>query len=264
MPSNLNTTTRTYTGTWDGTFTAAPVWFDNPVWCLYDFLTNERYGMGLAESQIDKWSFYDVSVWCDESVSDGAGGTEPRFRFDHSFSTREPALKIVQTIASAMQARAWWGGGKVFLSADRPADPARIFTNANVMGGEFKYTSVGMQTRASTAMVSYRNRDEQFNADVDAVDRPHMIDRFGRNAVEVTALGATRWSQARRVARYELLTAELEAESVTFRIGYADAFIEPGQILEIRDRGRNRARQGGRTGSVSDRLFILDADIEAS
>ena len=264
VPSNLDTATRTYTGTWDGTFAAAPVWFDNPVWCLYDFLTNDRYGMGLSDSQVDKWSFYDVSLWVDESVSDGAGGTEPRFRFDHSFSTREPALQIVQTLASAMQARAWWGGGMVFLSADRPADPSRIFTNANVVEGQFKYTSVGMQTRASTCLVSYRNREQQFKPDVDAVDRPHMIDRFGKNQVEITALGTTRWSQARRLARYELLTAELEAEMVTFKIGYADAFIEPGQILEIRDQARNRARQGGRTGSVSDRLFILDSNIEAS
>ncbi|MBA60031.1 MAG: hypothetical protein CMQ40_12785 [Gammaproteobacteria bacterium] len=261
LPSNLNPVTREYSGAWDGSFQAARAWYDNPAWVLYDFLRSDRYGLGLSESQVDKWSIYDAAVWCDELVSDGAGGTEPRARFDHAFTQREPALQIIQTIAATMQGTIWWGGGKVFLSVDKPADPARIFTNANVLEGTFSYGSVGLSTRSSAAMVTYRDRSNNFENAVDAMDRPHMIDRFGRNQTEVAALGVTRWSQARRAARYELLTDELEAETVTFAVGFADALIEPGQILEIRDELRNRARQGGRTQSASNHFFVLDSDL---
>ena len=32
---------------------------NNPAWCLYDFLTNTRYGAGIPESLIDMESFPD-------------------------------------------------------------------------------------------------------------------------------------------------------------------------------------------------------------
>lgn len=44
VPSNYDVTTRTYSGTWDGTF--KPSWSDNPAWVFYDICTNTRYGLG--------------------------------------------------------------------------------------------------------------------------------------------------------------------------------------------------------------------------
>ena len=35
-----------YTGTYSGTFKAAREWTNDPVWILYDLLTNTRYGLG--------------------------------------------------------------------------------------------------------------------------------------------------------------------------------------------------------------------------
>ena len=34
----------------------------NPAWCLLDYLTNARYGKGLAITEIDLQSFYDASL----------------------------------------------------------------------------------------------------------------------------------------------------------------------------------------------------------
>ncbi|MBW8028522.1 MAG: phage tail protein, partial [Ferrovum sp.] len=58
VPSNYDPTTRVYTGTWDGTFQLA--FSNNPAWCFYDLLTNERYGLGglIDATVIDKWQLY--------------------------------------------------------------------------------------------------------------------------------------------------------------------------------------------------------------
>jgi hypothetical protein len=48
----------------------------NPAWCLLDYLTNERYGKGLAVGDIDLQSFYDASVVCTTQVTPYSGGSD--------------------------------------------------------------------------------------------------------------------------------------------------------------------------------------------
>ena len=52
-----------YEGVWDGTFVYS--WTQNPVWILYDLLTNHSYGLGIPEENIDKFYFYKVAMYCD-------------------------------------------------------------------------------------------------------------------------------------------------------------------------------------------------------
>ena len=68
VPTNYNPSTATYSGTWDGSFKEA--WTDNPAWCLYDLLTNPRYGLGdvVKDSFVNKWTFYEIGQYCDELV----------------------------------------------------------------------------------------------------------------------------------------------------------------------------------------------------
>lgn len=79
VPSNYDPQTRVYSGVWDGTFKSA--WTDNPAWIYYDLLLHQRYGLGhlLNAGQVDKWELYRIGQYCDQPVSDGKGGTEPRF-----------------------------------------------------------------------------------------------------------------------------------------------------------------------------------------
>ena len=48
-------------------------WSNNPSYCLYDIITNERYGLGkyIASTSIDHESFLDAAKYCDEPVIDG-------------------------------------------------------------------------------------------------------------------------------------------------------------------------------------------------
>ncbi|EOV3992303.1 hypothetical protein ACOPW6_005182, partial [Escherichia coli] len=78
VPSNYNPQTRQYSGIWDGTL--KPAYSNNMAWCLWDMLTHPRYGMGkcLGAADVDKWALYIIGQYCDQSVPDGFGGTEPR------------------------------------------------------------------------------------------------------------------------------------------------------------------------------------------
>lgn len=54
---------------WDGTFQAA-TWNTCPAWALYDLLTDTRYGLSIPESALDKYSFFAISKYNNELVSD--------------------------------------------------------------------------------------------------------------------------------------------------------------------------------------------------
>ena len=81
-----------YVGTWDGTFVYS--WTQNPVWIIYDILTNKTYGVGLAEENIDKYKFFQVAQYCDacdsitgkfigvDALADGSFRSKPRGIYD--------------------------------------------------------------------------------------------------------------------------------------------------------------------------------------
>ncbi|EGZ9066911.1 host specificity protein J, partial [Escherichia coli] len=82
VPSNYDPEKRTYSGIWDGSL--KPAYSNNPAWCLWDMLTHPRYGMGkrLGAADVDKWALYAIAQYCDQTVPDGFGGTEPRMTFN--------------------------------------------------------------------------------------------------------------------------------------------------------------------------------------
>jgi predicted phage tail protein len=246
IPSNYNPTTRVYTGTWDGLYAADEAWTDNPAWCLLDYLTATRYGMGLADDQIDKWSLYECAQRCDESVFAYPSGTEPRYRFGHVFQKREDALAIATAIASAMDVTLFWADGRVYFSQNAPRDPVRIFSPANVVAGEFSYSGASMQATKSVALVGWVDPADPFDERVATVERPFVESRFGRRTLEIQAMGAISEGQALRKGRLELLSAEHESEIVTFRLSLAEMNLAPGDIVAISDPARTTARLAGR------------------
>ena len=80
-----------YLGTWDGSFVYS--WTQNPVWIVYDLLTNQTYGLGIPEDNIDKYKFFQVAQYCDacdpqtgqfigiDGLADGSFRHKPRGQF---------------------------------------------------------------------------------------------------------------------------------------------------------------------------------------
>ena len=92
LPSNYDPEIKEYTGIWNGLFHGQSYhnqevnenylqWSDNPAWCIYDLLTNKRYGSGkygLNAENVDKWNLYELGKYCDELVY---SGRSPKFPF---------------------------------------------------------------------------------------------------------------------------------------------------------------------------------------
>ena len=263
VPSNYDPQTRHYSGVWDGTFKSA--WTDNPAWIYYDLLLHQRYGLGhlLNASQVDKWELYRIAQYCDQPVSDGKGGTEPRFTCNLYLSVRADALKVLQDLATTFRGMSYWGAGSVMAVADMPEDPVYTYSNANVLGGTFTYAGSAKKTRFTVALVSWNDPADFYRQKVQYVDDAEGIARYGIQQTEISATGCTSQAQAQRIGKWALLTNRLETESVTFSVGLDGTLARPGQIIRIADNDRAGRRIGGRLHDATLDTLTLDAEVKA-
>lgn len=266
IPSNYNPLSRVYTGTWDGTFTTA--WTDNPAWIFYDIVTNSRYGLGdkIDATQVDKWSLYTIAQYCDEFVPDGFGGIEPRFTCNVYIQTREEAYRVVANMASIFRGIAYWSAGEITVSQDAPSDAVQLFTQANIVGGQFNYSGSSGKVRHTVVLVSWNDPQDGYRSKVEYVADDEAITRYGIVQTEIAAIGCTSRGQANRVGKWLIYSEINETETVSFTAGLDTVFCGVGSVIKTQDPIRSGRRFGGRllTGSTTTSIVIDSAvTIEA-
>ena len=262
VPTNYNPVTRQYNNVWDGTFQSA--WSDNPAWILYDILTNSRYGLGeyIEDDQVDKWSLYDIGVYCDELVDDGYGGTEPRFTFNACLNSRREAYDVINAISSAFRGMVFWDQGSVFAAQDSPADMEVIVAPANVINGEFNYSGSALKARHTACLVTWNDPENGFEPAIAVVEDATAINDFGWRQLDTVAFGCTSRGQATRWGRWILDSEKYETETVTYRCAFDHADVRPGQIIGIADPTYAGVRMGGRIRSAAATTLVVDDNVE--
>ncbi len=94
---------------------------------------------------IDKWELYSIAQYCDEPVSNGAGGTEPRFTCNVFIQSQQDAYTVLKDIAAIFRGITFWGNNQIFINADVPqvdssgnVDVDFVYHAANVIDGMFQ------------------------------------------------------------------------------------------------------------------------------
>jgi len=248
VPSNYNPRTREYTGLWDGTFKQS--WTDNPAWAFYDLATHPTIGADVEN--VDKWALYQISQYCDELVPDGYGGMEPRFTINTLFGEREEAITVLANLASVFRGMCYWGSDTLMPVADMPADPVKLVTPANVIGGEFEYSGTSLRERHSVAIVMWNDPEDNYKAKPEFVEDAESIDLFGWRETQVTALGSASRGQARRLGKWILYSERKETQTLTYKASVDHADLRPGDHITVSDPDAAGARMGGR---------VIEADL---
>lgn len=248
-----------YAGIWNGTFGAAQ-WCSDPAWILWDLLSSSRYGFGehLDAAQLDKFSFFAASQYCNELVLNGFGGYEPRFSCNINIQTSEEAYKLINDMCSVFRAMPYWSVGSLTVSQDKPVDPAFLFTLANVTEEGFSYSGSSLKARPNVAVVNYLDialRDTTY----EVVEDAESIAKYGVIKSEISAFACTSRGQARRIGEWLLYSERYEGETVTFSTSLdAGAIVRPGQVISIADPVKAGARRGGRISSATTTAITVD------
>lgn len=265
VPDTYDPETRTYSGTWAGTFKWA--WTDNPAWIFYDLVVSDRFGLGnrLTTANIDKWTLYQVAQYCDQMVPDGKGGsgTEPRYTCNVYIQERNDAYTVLRDFAAIFRGMTYWGDDQIVCLADMPRDVDFTYTHANVIDGKFTYSSSTTKNRYTNALVSWSDPDNAYSDAMEPVFEQALVARYGFNQLEVTAIGCTRQSEANRKGRWGILTNNKD-RVVTFSVGEDGNIPQPGYIIAVSDRDLSGRDLGGRISAVNGRVLELDRSPSAS
>ncbi len=258
VPTTYNPDTRTYSGTWAGDFKIA--YSNNPAWIFYDLVLDEIYGMGgrVDATMIDKWELYSIAQYCDEPVSNGVGGTEPRFTCNVFIQSQQDAYTVLRDLAAVFRGITFWGNDQIFVRADVPQDDVDFtYHSANVVDGLFTYAGGSYKNRFSSCLVSWSDPGNHFSDTPESVYEPDLVERYNWNETQLMAIGCTSQSEAHRRGRWVLLSNAKDG-TVSFGVGLDGYIPMPAEIIGIADPFRAGKANGGRISAVNGRNVTLD------
>ena len=296
---NTRQTTRNptiYKGLWDGSFSYS--WTQNPVWILYDLLTNTTYGLGIPEDRIDKYRFYKIAQYCDavdpktgkwngvEGFSDGtfrykplglfnsirerlvglSSGTpvqERRFICDITIGVQKQVIDLVAVIAGLFRGILFHSGGKLTLNVDLPDEmPVGIFSEANILKDSLAISGVNESELLTGVEVTYIEPNNHYRREVVRVDDTESLKEHVNieNLKQVELTGCTRRSQAIRFAQYLLASSKYIRRKITFDTTSEAINLTVGEVIAVSQRATGTA--WGYGGKVSNNAIVGRREIQ--
>ena len=269
IPSNYDPESRTYSGTWDGSFKWG--YTNNPAWIFFDLVTQDRFGLGsrVTTNNVDKVELYQVAQYCDVMVDDGtgAGTLEPRHTCNIYIQSKTDAWQVLRDICSIFNGMTYWNGNQFVAIADKlePIDNIPTFSRSNVIKGEFQYAATDERTIFTSALISYDDPDDHYETQVEAVWEKSQILRWGGDRqTSMSAIGCTSRGEAQRKGKYTLIT-NMFNRSVTFKTGLQglNENVLPGSIIGVADPLISGKPFTGRLVASTPTVVTLDRETEA-
>ncbi|EFI1798952.1 host specificity protein J, partial [Escherichia coli] len=218
-------------------------------------------------ADVDKWALYAIGQYCDQTVPDGFGGTEPRMTFNAYLSQQRKAWDVLSDFCSAMRCMPVWNGQTLTFVQDRPSDVVWPYTNSDVVvddnGVGFRYSFSALKDRHTAVEVNYTDPQNGWQTSTELVEDPEAILRYGRNLLKMDAFGCTSRGQAHRAGLWVIKTGLLETQTVDFTLGSQGLRHTPGDIIEICDNDYAGTLTGGRVLSIdaATRTLTLDREV---
>ena len=258
-----------YKGLWDGTFVHA--WTQNPVWIMYDMLTNDTYGLGVPEHHIDKYNFYKAAQYCDavnpyngkwigvDALADGTNRYKPygmftappeinigipagtaikerRFICDITIASQRQVLDLIQQIAGAIRAVLFYSGGKLALNIDLPDEvPVAVFNEGNILKDSLVISGVKESDLITGVEVSYIEPRLHYRRELLRIDDPDLSTELSQieNVLQIDLPGCTRRSQAARFAQYLLASNKLIRRKCQFKVSTEALNVTVGDVISV-------------------------------
>jgi len=146
----------------------------NPAWCLLDYLTDTRYGKGLAVSEINLQSFYDASQICETQVTPYSGGSDINiFDTNTAVDTSRPIIDNVREFLKGCRGYLPYNAGKYNLIIETTGSASITLTEDNIIGG-YSLSTPTKNDRYNRVIVGFVNPDRNFQ--VDEVQWPPIDD----------------------------------------------------------------------------------------
>ena len=220
---------------------------NNPAWCLFDFLTNTRYGAGIPEVLIDTDSFQAVADQC------ASEGITYNFVIDRQQPILDHIGEILTTFKGWMTVR-----DKISIGMDAPAlAPSALITADDILVGSFSWWETPSDQVSNWITVEYIDGDGENDGgtwervSVDAIDYDDA-DKRGIVQASYSLLAINNKAQAEAMASYLLNKSRYGQVFCQFTTMLNRSAIEVGDVIAITYDLPNWTEQWVRVVSIKD------------
>jgi len=145
--------------------TATTALSSNPALCLRDYLTNTRYGKGLATSFIDDTLFSAAANKCDALVTSYSGsGTQKIFECNAVVNTENTLLANTKSLLSSMRGLMLYRQGLYGLIVEDQGNSTFSFNESHIIGG-LSIKSESKKTKFNRIIATFPNPDANWQMD---------------------------------------------------------------------------------------------------
>jgi len=168
-------------------------WTQNPALCVYDYLTNARFGRGIDPADIDAQSFIEAANHCDETIfipdavqTPGGpltGRTQPRYHCDAVLNPDDTPLDNTRALLTSCRGMLIFSGGKYRLRIDAATPATFDLTEDNIVGG-WNINLESVETRSNRVVAQFPNKATRYQDDMRVVDSPTFREADGGRVLE--------------------------------------------------------------------------------
>lgn len=260
-----------FSGSFNGKLRPGRFYTTCPVCCLYDMLTNDRYGAGdFTNAGYISWvDLIELSKYANALITNPDGTREPRFAINTVIGNAADAYSVLQDLTSIFRGMLYWKSDTVQVAADHgtlssnrtPLEPVHIFTNSNVVGGGFSYSGSSLKTRSTRVRVRYNDPENFYRPNFVVIENNELVQKYGFQIRDIVAFGCTSKFQAQRMGKWVMASEETEGETVTFTVGLEGLMVLPGQVFAVSDAMRQGQRLAGRVAQSTTTTVRGDEQI---
>lgn len=245
-----------YTASWDGTLTydydtngavrgdrCTKYYSVNPVWCLYDLIMNDRYGLKeyykISPDKLGlmKANFFIMGKYCDELISyvDALGNTQrrPRFMLNVVIDQTKNASEWIAAIASIMRANVFYAEGMFWIDIDRPKSISQLYNMASIK--DFSQSSSSYKSTPNVFDVQWINPAKDYEIDMFRMESREFSQNPSQEERKkvLSLIGVTNFDQARSLGKYALLCGQVRNKSISFKTGTQGLRTMVGNVIGI-------------------------------
>ncbi len=253
-------------------------WSDSPAWVSHDIATLPVIdGTGTTSDPYRLWEkdgkprydAYDAVMidhdmllewgeWCQESVPDGRGGTEPRFTFNGSFDYASNVWDALLKAAQAARAVPFWNGLWLTWHVSRPRESEGLFTVGNIDEEGFDEYFLPREERATEITVDYQDRDDDYQKKPVTI---YTRESDGTYQSSLQFEGVVKESEVWRLASFKLACNEELEECFSFQADVDAIGHTLGDVIDLQHDVLETGTGGYLLGATED-VVMLEKYVE--
>ena len=186
---------------------------------------------------------------------------EPRFSTNIYLQQQTQVIDLIDNLASIFRGMIYWNNLSINFASDKKQKSVYAFSNSNVKDGIFSYAGSSKDARYTVCKIVFSDKQENYRDRSLYVEDFRGIRDYGYIEREIIGFGITSAAQAKRIAKWFLLTNQIEKESVIFTTGQEGVLLNVGDIISISDNFKLNGQRSGRIFSyTTDSTFVLTLD----